>query len=95
MGGLGGPANGTGHILDHVLVPSSQVKYVDHVRTVHQGRRGNAGEPLGQGYRHSHRLVQLDFWHDYTDHIPVESQRHYFPRWKPDQQTEDAGREKT
>ena len=35
-----------------------------------------------------------DYWDDYTDHIPVESQLRYFPRWKSEPRTEDTEWEK-
>ena len=76
------PSNGTGHVLDHFLMPGSQVKYVDSARTVHQGRRGNAGEPLRRPRRVGNGGGE-DHWDDYTDHLPIELTWHYWHRWQP------------
>lgn len=42
------PARRTGHGLDHFLVKGHSRRFIDSARTVHEGRRGNAGEPLGR-----------------------------------------------
>ena len=76
------PSRGTGHILDHIATPQAQRKYVDMVKTVHEGRRGNAGDPLGQTHRQKRAHPNSDYWDDYTDHLPVEIKIHHFPKWK-------------
>ena len=42
------PARGTGHGNDHFLAKGICFRFVDGVRTVHEGRRRNAEEPLGR-----------------------------------------------
>ena len=76
------PARGTGHTIDHFLTKQSQRRFVDSVRTVHQGRRGNAGDPLHRvRWGRQHHWGSSDFWDDYTDHLPIEICVHFWPQW--------------
>ena len=84
------PSRGTGHILDHIVTPQAQRKYIDMVKTVHEGRRGNAGDPLGQTHRQKRSHPNSDYWDDYTDHLPVEVKMHHFPKWKKQRMEENT-----
>lgn len=76
------PTFKTGHILDHVMTPPNQLKFFDNIKTVHEGRRGNAGDPLGRPSRHAGPNPTRLYWDDFTDHLPVEANLHYYPKWK-------------
>ena len=89
------PSRGTGHILDHIVTPQAQRKYVDMVKTVHEGRRGNAGDPLGQTHRQKRAHPNSDYWDDYTDHLPVEIKIHHFPKWEKTKDGRKHPRKKT
>ena len=80
------PAHGTGHIIDHFLTKGNCFRFIDNARTVHAGRRGNAGEPLGRSGRgHRGRAGRRGapggsvHWDDFTDHLPVEMHCHFWP----------------
>ena len=77
------PSKGTGHTLDHFVLRQHQVKYVDNTKTVHEGRRGNAGEPLGRKRTQPEQVnMGIDYWDDYTDHLPIEIKFHFYPHVK-------------
>ena len=77
------PARSTGHILDHVLTPAHQLRYFDNVKTVHEGRRGNAGTPLRRVDPQHVAPADRLYWDDFTDHLPVEIKFHYWARFAP------------
>ena len=55
---------------------------MDSVRTVHEGRRGNAGDPLHRvRWGRQYQRGSSDFWGDYTDHLPIEICIHFWPQW--------------
>ena len=73
------PGRQSGHTIDHFLVRQSQKRFF----TVHQGRRGNAGDPLHRvRFRHGRVWEYTDYWDDYTDHLPIELQCHFWPHWE-------------
>ena len=73
------PSKHTGH----TLVRHHQVKYVDNTKTVHEGRRGNAGEPLGRKRTQPEQgRMGIDYRDDYTDHLPIEVKLHFYPHVK-------------
>ena len=72
----------TGHILDHIMTPPNQLKYFDNIKTIHEERIGNAGELLGRPNRYEDQNSTRLYWDDFTDHLPVEAQLHYYPKWK-------------
>ena len=77
------PGRHSGHTIDHFLVRQSQKRFLDSVRTVDQGRRGNAGDPLHRvRFRHGRVWEYTDYWDDYTDHLPIELHCHFWPHWE-------------
>ena len=64
------------------MTPPNQLKFFDNIKTVHEGRRGNAGDPLGRPSRHAGPNPTRLYWDDFTDHLPVEANLHYYPKWK-------------